>query len=219
MQKLQTCHKLRARPIFLHQSRRITSVRDACLGQHCPCAMRRSRPGSAACCQAEKQDSSSTSSQQLEKDENEDDLDWELGPGAVIGFQQSDPGLVNDDEQADSDANGLEEEGRSYSSSYTNWDASVSEQERARLDLEAREFAYSFGTAEVRDLAHVEDGGVEDSDPSNQEESDKGQTTKGRRRNERRSGRPKDSSIPLHMLPKVINLNLILLPTSSPSST
>lgn len=89
-----------------------------------------------------------------------------------------------------------------------NWEQSVSKEEQIRLDEEAREFAYGFGNNEARDVL---DGSVStDEDEAEQLEAQAasagpsgGKGKKGRKRNERRGGRPKDSSIPLHMLPKV----------------
>ena len=94
------------------------------------------------------------------------------------------------------------------------WEQSLSREEQVRMDEEAREFAYSFGANEARDVT----GGaiITNEEEAEQQEaqagvegSSGGKGKKGRRRNERRGGRPKDSSIPLHMLPKVCLISLI----------
>ena len=88
------------------------------------------------------------------------------------------------------------------------WEQSLPREEQARLDEEAREFAYGFGANEARDviagsISTDEEEAEQQEAQAGIEQPSGGNRRKGRKRNERRGGRPKDSSIPLHMLPKV----------------
>lgn len=95
------------------------------------------------------------------------------------------------------------------------WEQTISREEQAHLDEEAREFAYGFGANEARDVLNASISTAEDEDEQQEAQAAvdgpvSGKGKKGRKRNERRGGRPKDSSIPLHMLPKVRLLSVLL---------
>lgn len=147
-----------------------------------------------------------------EVQEAEDDLDWGEVSSQAAEVRRPLPARFNKDEQAALKLNSPEEDKAGHDES-DDWGPTISEEEQARLDLEARELAYSFGTSEARDLSHVDERTLEDEASRLQEGSERIEGRKGRKRNERRSGRPKDTIIPLHMLPKV-NPPQILAPSS-----
>lgn len=91
----------------------------------------------------------------------------------------------------------------------TRWNKDFSEVEQAEMDREAQELAYSFGLNEARDVLDSQSGASqaaegEEEDPQTANPAGNVKAGKGRRRIDRHSSRVKDTSIPLHMLPKVL---------------
>lgn len=146
-------------------------------------------------------------------DEDEDTLLWDQPSGSKtqVGSSSEAEALEEKIVAIDYDSSADEEQGNGTElSDERGWDQALSKEEQLRMDREAREFAYGFGSNQARDLvtSRVEgfmgDEGDED-DESPVEPAGKGKgKKKSRKRKERRSGRPKDTSIPLHMLPKVL---------------
>ena len=151
---------------------------------------------------------------QVKDEEQEDSLLWDSVPEPLTAGV-SDP---DSDGRQSLDSKHLlkngSRQGSESSDESSGWDGGLSREEQASLDDEAREFAYSFGGNEARDVvseqskANSEDL-EEDTVP--QKTTGRESKVKGRKRNERRSGRPRDSSIPLHMLPKVPDTFLSIL--------
>ncbi len=142
--------------------------------------------------------------------EEEDTLLWEPVSGRT-STEATGSGTTAEsigEQENDSCTEPEAQQGSQLSRSAT-WEQSLSTEEQAHMDEEAREFAYGFGTHQARDVL---DGPI--STEGGETEQEEAQATvpgavlgkggKGRKRNERRGGRPKDSSIPLHMLPKVM---------------
>lgn len=135
-------------------------------------------------------------------EEDVDELIWEPSGLEVAGDLRAErdlspPSSSDDDQGVEAAQQYLDDGG---------WSTSLSPEEQASMDQEASEFAYGFGSNEARDMVAIEaamDEVQEELDQGEVPELQKLKARKGRRRNDRGAGRPRETTIPLHMLPKV----------------